>query len=494
MKKYLKLTQIILVFLLTFILVKCATNPVTGKKEIMLISESMEIEMGRDIDRGLRMEYGFYNDPQLTPYVARIGQKLVPYTHRLHLEYHFAILDTPVENAFAAPGGYIYITRGLLAMVNSEAELATILGHELGHVNARHSARQMTRSILATLGIALAGELSEDIKKIAPVSMIAAQLLFLKYSRNDEYQADSLGVEYSFKGGYSSGEMIRFFSSLLRLTKSKGGTHLPNFLSTHPLTPRRIEKVKELLTAEEYSQPDKMPTLIVERDGYLQKINGIVYGTNPMHGFVEGGAFYHPNMKFYFKIPHGWKYSNTPKQITLAPGDTKAIVILKGENTSESLGSYSKKMMKSLSNPQIIQQGYRYVNGLNAYHTLFSFIPGSGSSSQNEAREKINVHITCIRKSGTIFTFFSAAAMSNFSKYQYDINSTINSFKSLSNPNHLNRKPHRVFVKRIKHHQTLRNFLSISRISNQYWNKISVINALELDQKLSPNQLIKVIQ
>lgn len=201
MKKYFKLNPftLLILFTLTVILIQCAVNPVTGKKEIMLISENMEIQMGKEIDQALRLEYGLYNDPQLRNYVREIGQEIVPYTHRPHLQYHFEILDTPVENAFAAPGGYIYITRGLLAMLNSEAEIATVLGHELGHVSARHSARQMTRSILVTLGIVIAGELSEDIRKITPISMVAAQLLFLKYSRSDEYQADKLGIGYAFR-------------------------------------------------------------------------------------------------------------------------------------------------------------------------------------------------------------------------------------------------------------------------------------------------------
>jgi len=497
MKKYLKLTPIICITLFTLIviLVRCAVNPVTGKKEIMLISEKMEINMGSDIDRGLRQEYGLYDDPQLTPYIVQIGQKLAPYTHRPHLQYHFAILDTPVENAFAAPGGYIYITRGLLAMINSEAELATVLGHELGHVNARHSARQMTRSILVTLGIVLAGELSEDIKKIAPVSMIAAQLLFLKYSRSDEYQADSLGVEYSFKSGYSSGEMVKFFTSLQRLTETKGGARLPNFLSTHPLTPRRIERVKELLMTEAYSQPSGMAAPVVERYGYLQKLNGLVYGANPRQGYVEGQAFYHPDMKFYFNIPYGWNVSNTAKQVTLAPKNSKAVIILKAENTSEPLDNYTQKMMQNISNPQVKQQMFMSVNGLDAYHTLLEFSPSSGESNAEEGTGKeINVRLSCIRKGSTIFSFFSAAAASDFSTYQNDINNTINSFNNLYSPNHLNRKPLRVFVKQVKRGQSLKNFLSSLRIPNQHWNQISLINAMDLNQQLSLNQIVKVIQ
>jgi predicted Zn-dependent protease len=494
MKRIFKIMPFILVVLIAIIQVQCAVNPVTGKKEIMLISESMEIGMGKEIDEGLRREYGFYDDPQLTAYVVQIGQGMAPHTHRPHLEYHFAILDTPVENAFAAPGGYIYVTRGLLALMNSEAELATVLGHELGHVNARHSARQMTRSILFTLGIVIASELSKDLRKIAPISMVATQLLFLKYSRNDEYQADALGVEYSLKIGYSAGEMVTFFNSLQRLTETKGSTHLPNFLSTHPLTPRRIEKVKELLQAEENSRTGGLPLLKVERDGYLTKLDGLVYGNNPRQGYVEENTFYHPDMRFYFNIPRDWKYSNTPRQVTLASGDGKAVVILMAESTTESLDSYANKLKKKLSNPQIIQEGYRYVNGMNAYHTIMQSLISAEDSSEKQQEEEVKVGISCIRKGGIVYTFFSAASLSDFSAYNYDINHMINSFNPLTSRRHLNRRPQRVFVKRVKSRQSLRNFLSALRIRSRIWNKIALINNMDLDQQLSPNQLIKIIQ
>jgi predicted Zn-dependent protease len=497
MKKYLKLNSFVflVLFTLVVILIQCAVNPVTGKKEIMLISESMEIDMGKDIDRALRLEYGLYNDPQLRSYVKQIGSDLVPFTHRPHLQYHFEILDTPVENAFAAPGGYIYITRGLLAMLNSEAELATVLGHELGHVNARHSARQMTRSILVTLGIAIAGELSEDIRKIAPVSYIAAQLLFLKYSRSDEYQADALGIEYATKAGYSAGEMVNFFSSLQRLTESEGGARIPNFLSTHPLTPRRIERVKELLASEEYQHTDGTSPLIVKREPYINKLDGLVYGINPRQGFLEGNTFYHPDMQFYFRIPNGWDVANTARQVTLGPKDGKAVIILQAEDTTEDLESYSQKMMKNVNSPKVLQKEYRYSNGMNTYHTLLGIAASSENDSEEEKKgEAVNMRIDCIRKGGTIFTFFSAAALSDYSRYRYYFDSTTASFNHLRSAGYLNRKPVRVLIKKADRSQSLRYFLVNMNIPGEYWDRISILNAVELDQRLIPDQLIKIVR
>lgn len=495
MKKHFKPASII-IFTLIFVLiiVQCAVNPVTGKKEIMLVSESMEIEMGKEIDNGIRQEYGLYHDHRLTEYTAQIGNKIVPYTHRPHLQYHFAILDTPVENAFAAPGGYIYITRGLLALINSEAEMATVLGHELGHVNARHSARQITRSILITLGIVLVSELNEDIKKIAPVSMIAAELLFLKFSRSDEYQADELGIQYSLKTGYAAGEMVTFFNSLQRLSASDGGVHLPNFLSTHPMTPRRIDRIKELLTANGYIAPNNMAGLTVEKNGYLQKIDGLVFGADPRQGYEEGGTFYHPGMRFFFRPPTGWKINNTPLQVTMAPEDGKAVIILKTEDTDEPLDSYSQKMMTSLSNPKVLGQDFRYINGMNAFQTLASFPVAQEENSPDKKKEEIKADLTFIRKENTVFTFFSAASAPDFSNYKQAIYRTINSFKPLKSSEHLNRQPLRVFLKKVNRPQSLRYFLQDMGVPAQNWEKIVLINAMELDQQLSANQLVKIIE
>ncbi len=495
MNKYFRVTHFILIISIVLFLVQsgCAVNPVTGKKEIMLISESMEISMGKEIDQGLRMEYGFYDDPQLNAYVAQIGQEMVPHCHRPNLVYHFAILDTPVENAFAAPGGYIYITRGLMALVNSEAELATVIGHELGHVNARHSARQMTRAILFTLGIAIASELSEDFKKIAPISMIATQLLFLKYSRSDEYQADALGVEYSLKIGYSAHEMVNFFASLQRLTESSGGVRIPNFLSTHPLTPRRIEKVKELLQAEDYSRNVNLAQLKVERDGYLNRLNGLVYGINPRQGYIQGNTFYHPDMRFYFQVPPGWKVDNTPMQVTMGSPDGKAVVLLQAETTTEALDGYTKKMISKLSNPQILQEGYRYINGMDAYHSLASMLTDA-SGAEGQTAQELNVQVSCIRKEGIIFTFFSAASQSDYLTYQYTINNTISSFNRLTSPAFINQAPNRVSLRRSRGNQSLGDLLSTLGIPEKNRKQIALINGMELGQQLSVDQLVKIIR
>ncbi len=483
MKKRINLFSLLAVIMVSvMMLVQCAVNPVTGKKEFMLLSESAEIGLGKEVDRGIRQEYGIYNDPGLNAYVAAVGQKLAPHTHRSHLQYHFAILDTPVQNAFAAPGGYIYITRGLLAMMNNEAELAAVLGHELGHVNARHSARAFSRNILLTIGLAVASELNEDIKKVAPFVAVASQLLFLKFSRSDEYQADSLGVEYSRKGRYAPGAMVSFFTSIQRLSVMKGSGHLPNFLSTHPLTPRRIERVREMLLPADAK-------LTVDRNPYLRRVNGLIYGTDPRQGYVEGGHFFHPGLRFYFRIPANWQVQNTPMRVTMAPKGGQAAIIFSARGSSQNLDNYSREALKEINNLKVVSNRFTSVNAFNAYETVFN-VPGNSS---DQADNTIAGWLTCIRKGGTIFSFLSIASQANTSTYRNAINQTINSFRNLRSARHLKRQPTKVHLKSVQQKQTLKTFLLKHRIPQNSWQEIALINLLQIDDVLQPNQLVKVI-
>jgi predicted Zn-dependent protease len=172
----------------------CATNPVTQEREFMLLSQSDEIALGRQTDPRILQTYGRYEDPELAEYVGALGRKMGALSHRPELEYSFKVLDSPVVNAFAVPGGYVYLTRGILAYLNDEAELAGVIGHELGHIAARHSAKQYSRAQAAQLGLGLGSILSETFRQYAGLAQIGMSLLFLSFSRENERQADDLGV------------------------------------------------------------------------------------------------------------------------------------------------------------------------------------------------------------------------------------------------------------------------------------------------------------
>jgi predicted Zn-dependent protease len=470
---------IVCLLVVLFGALSCAVNPVTGKKELSLISEAQEIALGKQTDVEVRQQYGVYSDPEINAYVQSVGNSLVPHTHRPQLAYQFAVLDTPVVNAFAVPGGYIYVTRGILALMGSEAELAVVLGHELGHVNARHSVRRMSEMMLAQVGLIVGSALSETFAQVAGLAGVGVQLLFLKYSRDDERQADSLGVEYARKGVYNPGEMIAFFGSLQKLGDLSGGHALPGFLSTHPLTSERIEKVKQMLTAGDQ-------TLEVKEMPYLRRVDGLIYGDDPRQGFVESGRFYHPEMAFTFSVPNGWKVINTPAQVILSSPDEKAALVLQAEKTAEELPAYARKKADQVQGSQFVGDDNLKVPGLASVHQIYKV-------SQQQGKE-IGLRLSAIRKGELVYTFSAMAGSSDFSRFNQAFKGSTQSFAHLSDPAFLNRRPNELRLIEATGRQTLQEIFSSAGMKKDIWPSVAILNGMELAAKPAQGQLIKVVR
>lgn len=445
----------------------------------MLISEQQEISLGQETDQQIRSQYGVYDDPGLNEYITRAGMAMVPHSHRSHLVYHWAVLDTPVVNAFAVPGGYIYVTRGILAMMNSEAELAVVLGHELGHVNARHSARRLSSMILAQVGLVVGGALSETFAKISGAASVGIQLLFLKYSRDDERQADRLGVEYARKSSYNPGKMIDFFSSLQKMGDLSGGHSLPGFLSTHPLTSDRIKNTQAMIT-----ETDRR--LYVRQQDYFNQIDNMVYGEDPRQGFIEGNSFYHPQMKFTFSLPEGWKIQNTPSQVTLVPESQKAAVILQAEKSSANLREYAENKSSSLEGRKLIQEQSLTINGMSSFQRFYDLV--------REDQQDLRVRISFIKYGANIFTFTALSSRDDFDEYGSDFSSLIGSFNKLKGKKYLNRQPKRLKLIKADGGKTLQAILQSAGMDKELWPRFAIINTMELDQTLQPGQLIKILK
>ena len=303
----------------------CAVNPATGKRQINLVSTGREEAMGREADPAVITEYGLYGDARIQSYVDSIGQKLAKVSHLPDIKWHFRVLDSPVVNAFAIPGGYIYITRGIMAYVNSESQLAGIIGHEIGHVTARHSAQQMTQQQIAGIGL-LAGAVF--VNAFRPYSGIAQQglgILFLKYSRDHETQADELGIQYAARAGYDPRTIPATYATLKRISERSGST-LPNFLSTHPDPGDREVRTTQLSQAAAGGAPRD---LIVGDAVYRKRVEGLVFGDDPRQGYFEANRFYHPDMGFQLIFPDGWKTENQPSAV-VAQGSSGAMQLRLG--------------------------------------------------------------------------------------------------------------------------------------------------------------------
>ena len=288
----------------------CATNPATGKRQISFVSTSKEAQMGRESDPAVIEQYGLYGDSAVGRYVDSVGQKLASVSQLPTLGWHFRVLDSPVVNAFAIPGGYIYITRGILGYLNSEAQLAGVLGHEIGHITARHSAQQITRSQIASVGLLA----SMFVGALRPYTGIASQglgLLFLSYSRDNETQADELGVGYTTHADYDPREIPATYAMLKRVGERQGD-QLPGFLSTHPDPGDRQIRTSQLAQA---AMAGGRRGLNIRAERYRARIEGLVFGDDPRAGYFVNNRFYHPDLGFEMIFPDGWKNANQPSSV-----------------------------------------------------------------------------------------------------------------------------------------------------------------------------------
>jgi predicted Zn-dependent protease len=465
-----------------FLFLGCAKNPVTGKKDLMLLSESQEVAMGQEADPDIVRYFGLYDDKQLQQFINEKGQKMVAVSHRKNLKYEFKIVDSPVVNAFAVPGGYVYFTRGIMAHFNNEAEFAGVLGHEIGHITARHSAKQYSNAMLANIGLVAGVLISPEFAQFADVAQQGVGLLFLKFGRDAERQSDKLGVEYSTKINYDAQQMAGFFGTLENLQKQSGGEEVPDFLSTHPNPGDRQDDVAKL--AADWRKKVKAADLKVNRDSYLKMIDGIIYGDDPRQGFAEGNVFYHPVMKFQFPYPTSWMVQNSPEQVQFGPKDGNAMMIL-----TLAKGS-------SLDNAaQTLVQNYK----LNVQESKRDDVNGNPAIvmvADQQAGEQAVVRtlIYVIQYGGSYYAMIGASAKNNFNNYLQAFNSSMSGFRALTDPSKLNKQPERIDIKTVSNQGTLEAALRSHGVPEKRMQELATLNGMTLKDNVEKGMLIKVIK
>ena len=349
--------------------VACAVNPVTGRRELMLLSEEQEIQLGRDNDRLVVAEYGLYNDHELTKWIEQIGHTMAAASERPHLPWTFRVVDDTIANAFALPGGYVYMTRGILAYMNSEAEVAGVLGHEIGHVTARHGAQRYTSGSLVQIGLGAGNALSSEVSALGGILQTGVGLLFLKFGRDDELQSDQLGIGYAVGAGFDARRLAAFFRTISAMSEAGGG-RLPTWLSTHPAPENRIERV---LVSSEPLVAGRVD-LRVGQEAYLRRVDGIVFGPNPRQGVVVDGTFKHPDLLFQIDFPDGWQLYNGSQTVVSAPESGEAIVGLTiGTMKGASLEAHAEAAMQARSANSVFG-ATTSVRGLPAYRVRYAAI------------------------------------------------------------------------------------------------------------------------
>lgn len=296
----------------------CSFNQATGRLQLTTLSESQEIALGQEHDADVVAALGLYDDERLSGLVEQVGAALAAQSERPGLPWTFRVLDDPSVNAFALPGGYVYVTRGLLVHLHSTHELAAVLGHEIGHVTARHGVVQLRKSRVAAASVGVFRVLDPNLRHVGGIAASTAGLALLKYSRDDEYEADALGLRYVARAGYEPAATVKVFDVLAGVGRVEQAARVPTWLSTHPEPELRRSRIQSMV-------PGPPPAPDPE---FLARLDGVVYGQDARDGFILGSTFAHPTLGFALELPQGWKASHDGPRVLAASEDEQALMVL----------------------------------------------------------------------------------------------------------------------------------------------------------------------
>ncbi len=397
------------------------------------MGEEQEIQIGREQDVEIRREMGVYADRELQQYVSDIGFRLAQVSERQNLPWHFTVVDAAAINAFALPGGYIYITRGILPFLEDEAQLAGVLGHEIGHVTARHAAQQYSRSTSAGLGLLVGSLFVPEARPLAQLGQSGLGVLFLKYGRDDEAQADGLGVRYASRAGWDPAGVPRMLGTLARIEETSDQKGVPNWLQTHPQAEDRVQRVQAAVAQAESGATSFQSG----RDVFLKHIDGIVYGDNPEQGVVRDNRFLHGGLRFAMEFPDGWKVSNGPSQVVARESTDGAVMVL--QPLTRPVGQTLEDVaVRSMANA-----GFRALDGSRtSISSLDAFVGTYQGSMQGMGRVTVRAaHLVYERR---VYLIAGIAPQQAFERDEPAFTKAIGSFRPLTRAEAENVHPNRI--------------------------------------------------
>ncbi len=454
----------------------CATNPATGGNQIMLVSEAQEIAMGQQADSAVILSIGLYPDAGWQRYIQDFGARLAATSERPQLPWTFRVVDDPAVNAFAIPGGFVYVTRGLLAHLTSEAELASVVGHEIGHITARHTAAQMSQQQLIGLGLTLGSMANAQVAKYAATASQALGILYLKFSRDNESQADMLGLRYLRRADYDPRQMPEVFRMLDRLSASGGGGRLPTWLETHPSPANRITAINGQIAA----LPQDFSGTTINRDSYARRLDGIVFGLNPRQGYFTGTQFFHPDMRFQLTFPAGWTTNNGAQAVVaVSPqGDAVVELTLAAEPNADaaSRAFFSQQGITSGPSGRSSLSG-----GLSVVRTQFAAATQSGT---------LRGTVLFVDYGGGVFRLIGYAPEARWATHQGTAERAMLSFAQLTDRAALNVQPNHVDIVQMTRRTTIEQLVG-ERASPVTAATLALINQVELDTPLDVGRLVK---
>jgi predicted Zn-dependent protease len=471
----------------------CVSEPsaITGKKKSFGYSWEQEMKLGAEADKEITEEMGLYENPQVQSYVEQLGQRVLqssdfkesntPELYR-DTKFTFRVLDSPVVNAFALPGGYVYVTRGLLSHVQNEAQLAVVLGHEIGHVAARHSSQQARRAQIgqigliagAILGQQVLGDRAGDMGNLVNLGGQALEMFMMRYSREAEFEADNLGVGYALRGGYAAAEGAKFFQSLQRLSASEGRS-IPTWQSTHPDPGDRAQRVIQLA-----AKTPVTPQIVAEEE-YLRRIEGLVVGNDPREGFTQNGVFYHPGLRFQFNVAPGWKVDNQKAAVLLAEPNNQAMMGFRLAPGTRARDAATKFVQES--KVQVTASGDTMINGLPA-----TVILGQGQSEQGT----LGVWNAFIEMDGKVFSFMGLAPAQVFNQMRPSFENIAAGFSPLRDARMATVQPARLRLARVDRVAPFASFVPTSLPPDLKPEELAIMNQVTMNEALPAGRLIKV--
>jgi predicted Zn-dependent protease len=462
----------------------CSVNPATGEKQFTgLLPESQEESIGISEHQKVRQTYGDFMTGPVADYVTRIGQKIAPHTERTDVQYKFHVIDSPIVNAFAVPGGYIYVSRGLVALANSEAELAGVIAHEIGHITGRHAAARMSQGVLAGLGAAILSAATGS-EAVGQVANVGSDLYIKSYSRGQEHEADTLGVRYLSRAGYDPRAMASFLSSLDAQTKldariaGKSEGEGFNYFSTHPVTAERVAQASQMA-----AQTQGAGTAI-NREAFMQVVNGLTYGDSEDQGFVRGNTFYHPKMGFAFDVPQGFNVQNNPSELIAAHPDGSVILFDAGRDDQgrDPLAYLTQNWMQGKQ-----AQGAESItiNGLRAATAAFA---GTANG------KAVMIRVVAIEwKPGQFFRFQMAVPESASAAVVESLKRTTYSFRAISDSERQMARPLRVRTFTARAGDTVASAAARMAFPSYREERFRVLNGLSSSDALTPGQVYKAV-
>lgn len=469
----------------------CASNPVTGRPDLVFSSEKAEIEKAKQVHPLMLQQFGGpYEDIQLQQYVNEVGQRTAKAGQRPELQYYFTVLDSEDINAFTTGGGYVYITRGIMNYLNSEAELAAVLGHEIGHINARHPVRQQTQSTISGIGAAAIGIFTGS-GDLAGLANYAGAALIHGYGRDNELEADRLGAEYLQDTGLAPEHMI----DVVRLLKNQEMFEVQRareehrdpriyhgVFSTHPDNDQRLREVVKAAEKLE-NHGDKVDP---GRERYLRAIDGLPVGNSRAQGVFKGNRFYHANLGFTLAFPSGWTVENkTNRVMAIAP---KKDSVLQMQTVAPPPNTGPKEFLSRMLARQNAGQGEAMeINGLQAYTAVVR--------SANTDFGVVPARYVVIYHNNLAYVFAGASkASSGAPSADAMFMSTVKTFRRLKRSEFAQAEPYKIRTIRANANTRIADLARSSPIKKYPAELLRLMNDLYPDKEPQPGQLLKIVQ